>query len=133
MAEERPGPELRLNPACPWLAGGMPNERFVTEKKGFAIGAHTGVMAVTDPVIHLGETANVNMVQRASKKALLEPGDTKQQWKGEAAASFVCAGIASSRTLPTSSVGYWFPLLSCVSRTTSASEAKFSFGGDFLA
>jgi len=41
--------------------------------------------------------------------ALLEPGDTEQQWKGEAAASFVCAGITSSRALPTSSVGYWSP------------------------
>jgi hypothetical protein len=45
----------------------------------------------------------------ARKKALFEPGDTKRQWKGEAAACFVNTGIASSRTLPTSSVGYWSP------------------------
>jgi hypothetical protein len=34
----------------------------------------------------MGDTATVNM---ACKKALFEPGDTRQQWKGEAAASFV--------------------------------------------
>ena len=88
------------------------------------------VTAVTECVSGMGDTPVVNMVRRASKKALLEPGDTKQQWKGEAAASFVSAGIASSRTLPTSSAGYWSPLLSC--DNTSASEAKRSFGGDFL-
>ena len=60
--------------------------------------------------------------------ALLEPGDTEQQWKGEAAASFVYAGITSSLALPTSSAGYWSPSNLC---TTSASEAKGSFGGDF--
>jgi hypothetical protein len=92
--------------------------------------AQTSVMAVTDRSPGLGETSNVNMVQRASTKAFLEPGDTRQQWKGEAAASFVCAGITSSRMLPTSSVGYWSPLLSC--SYTSASEAKWSFGGDFM-
>ena len=43
--------------------------------------------------------------RRAS--ALFEPGDTRQQWKGEAAASFVCAGITSSCVLPTSSADYW--------------------------
>jgi len=66
----------------------------------------------------------------ARKKALFEPGDTKRQWKGEAAACFVHTGIASSRTLPTSSVGYWSPLLSLCN--ASASEATCSFGGDFL-
>ncbi len=49
------------------------------------------------------------MVRRACKKAFFEPGDTKEPWKGEAAAYFVYAGITSSRTLPTSSVGYWYP------------------------
>jgi hypothetical protein len=49
------------------------------------------------------------MVRRFRKKFLLEPGDTKQMWKGEAAASFVYAGITSSRVLPTSSAGYWSP------------------------
>ena len=66
-----------------------------------------------------------------ARTALLEPGDTRQQWKGEAAASFVCAGITSSRVLPTSSAGYWSPLLSCI--LTSASEATCSSGGDFFA
>jgi hypothetical protein len=46
-------------------------------------------MAVTDRVDVIGDTSIVNMVQRTSTKALLEPGDTRQQWKGEAAASFV--------------------------------------------
>ena len=67
----------------------------------------------------------------ARKKALSEPGDTRRQWKGEAAACFVHTGIASSRTLPTSSVGYWSPLLSLCN--ASASEATCSFGGDFFA
>jgi hypothetical protein len=70
------------------------------------------------------------MVRRASKNTFLEPGDTRQQWKGEAAASFVCAGITSSRALPTSSVGYWYPFITC--GKTSASEVTNTFGGDFL-
>jgi hypothetical protein len=45
----------------------------------------TSVMAVTDPNFDLRETSFVNKVQGASTKALLEPGDTRQQWKGEAA------------------------------------------------
>ena len=49
----------------------------------------TPVTAVTDRVRHIGETPVVNMVRRARKKVLFEPGDTRQQWKGEAAASFV--------------------------------------------
>ena len=92
--------------------------------------AQTRVTAITVQPFRMGDTPFVNMVRRARKKALLEPGDTKQQWKGEAAACFVSIGIASSRTLPTSSVGYWSPLLSLCN--ASASEAKSSFGGDFL-
>ena len=74
------------------------------------------------------------MVRRVRKKAFFEPGDTGQQWNGEAAASFVCIGIASSRALPTSNAGYWFPInLGTASLCiASASEAKISFGGDFL-
>jgi hypothetical protein len=68
-------------------------------------------MAVTERVFRMGDTPFVNMVRRAHKYAFLEPGDTGQQWKGEAAASFVCAGITSSRALPTSSVGYWYPVI----------------------
>jgi hypothetical protein len=67
------------------------------------------VMTVTVRTIHMGETPLVNMVRKACKNAFLEPGDTKLQWKGEAAASFVSAGITSSRALPTSSAGYWSP------------------------
>ncbi len=90
-------------------------------------------MAVTDCLFRMRDTSVVNMVQRVSKKTLLEPGDTRQQWKGEAAASFVSAGITSSRMLPTSSVGYWSPSLSCSYISTRASEEKLSFGGIFLA
>jgi len=72
-------------------------------------------MAVTVATLLLRETSIVSKVWRASKKALFEPADTRQQWKGEAAASFVCAGITSSRALPTSSVGYWYPLTNLVS------------------
>ena len=74
------------------------------------------------------------MVRRVRKKAFFEPGDTGQQWNGEAAASFVCIGIASSRALPTSNAGYWFPInLGTASLCiASASEAKISFGGDLL-
>jgi hypothetical protein len=49
----------------------------------------TPVTAITDRISNLGETPVVNMVRRARKKAFFEPGDTRQQWKGEAAASFV--------------------------------------------
>ena len=73
----------------------------------------TPVTAVTERSAHIGDTPFVNMVRRARKKVLFEPGDTRQQWKGEAAASFVCTGITSSRVLPTSSAGYWSPFLSC--------------------
>ena len=72
--------------------------------------AQCTVMAITEQVARIGETPFVNMVRRTGKKVLFEPGDTGQQWKGEAAACFVNTGIASSRTLPTSSVGYWSPL-----------------------
>lgn len=44
---------------------------------------------VTDPPAQFGETPIVNMVRRARKKVLFEPGDTRQLWKGEAAADFV--------------------------------------------
>jgi hypothetical protein len=57
------------------------NQRFRTDL--------TPVTAVTDRIAHIGETPLVNMVRRTRKKVLFEPGDTRQQWKGEAAASFV--------------------------------------------
>jgi hypothetical protein len=72
-----------------------------------------GVTAVTEWTFDIGDTPVVNMVRRMSKKILLEPGDTRQLWKGEAAASLVCTGITSSRVLPTSSAGYWSPSLTC--------------------
>jgi hypothetical protein len=49
----------------------------------------TPVTAVTVWTFVFGDTSIVNMVRRASKKVLFEPGDTGQQWKGEAAASLV--------------------------------------------
>ena len=58
-------------------------------KLGFQQGHATSVTAVTEEPPDLGETANVNMVRRASTKVLFEPGDTRQQWKGEAAARLV--------------------------------------------
>ena len=86
--------------------------------------------AVTVRPFQMGDTPVVNMVRKARKKALLEPGDTKRLWKGEAAASFVSTGITSSRALPTSSAGYWSPSLPC--EKASASEEKRSFGGVFF-
>jgi hypothetical protein len=68
-------------------------------------------MTVTVRRLDIVETSIVNMVRRARKKVLLEPGDTRQPWKGEAAASLVCIGITSSRALPTSSAGYWSPFV----------------------
>ena len=49
----------------------------------------TPVTAVTDPNSKFGDTPIVNMVRRTRSKVLFEPGDTRQQWKGEAAADFV--------------------------------------------
>ena len=49
----------------------------------------TSVTAVTVEILDIGDTSFVNMVRGMSKKVLFEPGDTRQQWKGEAAASFV--------------------------------------------
>ena len=61
---------------------GEPNDRPETITQ-------TGVTAVTERLPGMGDTAIVNMVRRVSKKTLLEPVGTRQQWKGEAAASFV--------------------------------------------
>ena len=47
------------------------------------------VTAVTMRRFNFGDTSIVNMVRKASKKVFFEPGDTGQQWYGEAAASFV--------------------------------------------
>lgn len=96
-------------------------------------GNHSTVTAVTDSLCRIGETPIVNMVWRASKKALFEPGDTKWPWKGEAAACFVYVGITSSRTLPTSSVGYWFPFYLVICKHLRGdvilTEAFFCFHG----
>jgi hypothetical protein len=46
-------------------------------------------MVVTELRNHIGETHLVNMVRKTRKKVLFEPGDTRQLWKGEAAASLV--------------------------------------------
>lgn len=49
----------------------------------------TPVTAITVSSLRMGDTSFVNMVRRVRKKTLFEPGDTRQQWKGEAAASLV--------------------------------------------
>jgi hypothetical protein len=49
----------------------------------------TRVTAVTARRFRMGDTPIVNMVRKTRKNAFFEPGDTRQQWKGEAAASFV--------------------------------------------
>ena len=72
-------------------------------------------MAVTEHLSRMCDSQAVNMVRRVSKKALLEPVDTRQPWKGEAAASLVSIGIASGRALPTSSADHWYPLCYLVS------------------
>jgi hypothetical protein len=61
---------------------------FLSQYSDFA-DAQTSVTAVTVRALNMGETAIVNMVRKAGTKAFFEPGDTRQQWKGEAAASFV--------------------------------------------
>src|ERR1700728_2064978 len=85
-------------------------------KKGYCLSqSYCGLklIAVT-PITELRsrvcDTHVVNMVRKASKKAFLEPGDTKWQRKGEAAVNFVCIGIASGRALPTSRADHWYPL-----------------------
>ena len=50
---------------------------------------HRPVTTITDYQASKRDTLTVNMVRRVCKKTLFEPGDTGQQWKGEAAASFV--------------------------------------------
>jgi len=68
---------------------------------------HTSVMAVTERHFAMRETQFVNMVQRVCTNALLEPGDTRQQWKGEAAARFVNKGlpVAARNRPPTPATG----------------------------
>lgn len=94
------------------------------------------VTAVTAGRVDMGETANVNMVRRAKqfKEALLEPGDTRQQWKGEAAACFVSAGtpVAVRYRPPVPATGPRHYLVDRFFCTTSASGATGSSGGDFL-
>ena len=63
--------------------------RETTAIWGVPEGTQTPVTAVTVPASIFGDTSNVNMVRRVCKKILFEPGDTRQQWKGEAAASLV--------------------------------------------
>jgi hypothetical protein len=64
-------------------------KRFIQLCSPVLDGAQSPVTAVTVWRFNFGDTSIVNMVRRASTKALFELGDTRQQWKGEAAASFV--------------------------------------------
>src|SRR5580698_3386978 len=52
------------------------------------------------------------MVWRACKKALFEPGDTGQQWKGKPRLVSLSKGSPVA-ALPTSGAGYWSPFFSC--------------------
>lgn len=88
------GPGLSMNIGTTW--GGRASQKSCANCCRIAIqncavrrDVLTSVTAVTDQFPNMGETPIVNMVRRARKKALFEPGDTRQQWKGEAAASFV--------------------------------------------
>jgi hypothetical protein len=57
---------------------------------GICASAQNGVTAVTDCQPIIGDTPTVDMVRKdAVQKTFLEPGDTRRQWKGEAAACFV--------------------------------------------
>jgi hypothetical protein len=58
-------------------------------KIGVVGSLQTPVMVVTERIPDMSETPFVNMVRRTCTKVLFEPGDTRQQWKGEAAACFV--------------------------------------------
>jgi hypothetical protein len=47
------------------------------------------VTAITDREFNFGDTSIVNMVRKAGTKVFFEPGDARQQWKGEASAGLV--------------------------------------------
>ena len=66
-----------------------------------------------DPLSDLGDTSIVNMVRRACKKVFFEPGDTKQQWKGEAATTSFKQGspVAARYRPPASATGPRFYLV----------------------
>ncbi len=72
---------------CCWTKAGKSSESV--EKLPHSGRTQTYVIAITVSWSIFGETSIVNMVRGTSKKALLEPGDTRQQWKGEAAARLV--------------------------------------------
>jgi hypothetical protein len=89
---------LSLEPVGPsdFRAGGAVCQRTevradtqASEKRFAMCCAQRPVTAVTESVRSIGDTAVVNKVRGAGKKAPLEPGDTRQPWKGEAAASLV--------------------------------------------
>jgi hypothetical protein len=60
-------------------------------QNGRNLSTRSPVTAVTDSPRNIGDTAIVIIGSESKqvRKALFEPGDTRQQWKGEAAASFV--------------------------------------------
>ena len=93
----------------------------------------TYVTAVTDRSADMGETSVVNMVQRVSKKNPLRAGRHEAAVERGSRGKSRLYGITSSRALPTSSAGYWYPPHYLVIISTSASEEKRSFGGDFFA
>jgi hypothetical protein len=62
--------------------------------------------------------------------ALLEPVDTRQSWKGEAASASLIQGSPVA-ALPTSSAGYWSPSLTC-DRTQAPPRRRVPSGAIFL-
>jgi hypothetical protein len=51
--------------------------------------AQSHVTAITDREFNFGDTSIVNMVRKTGTKVFFEPGDARQQWKGEASAGLV--------------------------------------------
>ncbi len=101
------------------------------QEEEISTGAKSGVTVVTEGKPDMGETSIVNMVRRASTKVLFEPGDTRQQWKGEAAARLVHKGlpIAARYRPPVPAIGSRF---SCPLIQTSASDATNFRRGRFF-
>lgn len=105
-------------------------KRARRRRMGVDLGVQGVVTTVTAGECRMGETRHVIQVRSASTKVLLEPNDTRQQWKGESAARFVYEGlpVAARYRPPAAATGSPFLLL----RTTSAYGEKCSFGGDSL-
>jgi hypothetical protein len=102
-------------------SGRSPRTRHIALSRSFPppFGAfslsQTPVTAVTESRLDSDDTPSVAMVRRAGTNVLLEPGDTRQRWKGEAAAASLVQGspVAARYRPPAPATGP--PILSCVS------------------